>query len=349
MCRCYFKYIVRLFNAEVDVNPEISERLKKLEAKYETMGQDMVSYLDGLLYSDSTNYWNYTHVDTLLSLQKPNTDFPDEMVFIIYHQITELYFKLILHEQIQIAHNGRDVLKSGEDKGWKETLDKDYFIERLSRINRYFDSLTHSFAVMVDGMEKDQFLRFRMALLPASGFQSVQYRKIEICATNFLRLVDKSKREKFEKKGNPSIEEMYEEIYWKLGAVELASGKKTLTLRQFEKRYSDELVKLGEEFVEKNIWAKYKSLSEADQADSKLKEQLKSFDINVNVNWPLVHYKSAVRYLKMESKDAKATGGTNWQKYLPPKFQKRIFFPDLWSKSEIEEWGKAWVEKATNE
>ncbi len=332
----------------MDIDPEISERLKKLEAKYETMGQDMVSYLDGLLYSDSTNYWNYTHVDTLLSLQKPNTDFPDELVFIIYHQITELYFKLILHEQNQIAHNGRDVLKSGEDKGWRKSLDKGYFTERLNRINRYFDTLTHSFDIMVDGMEKDQFLRFRMALLPASGFQSVQYRKIEICATDFIRMVDKSKREKFENEENPSIAAMYEKIYWKLGAMELASGKKTLTLRQFEKKYSDDLVKLGEEYTEKNMWKKYKGLSESDQSDEKLLEQLKLFDVNVNVNWPLIHYKSAVRYLQMESKDIKATGGTNWQKYLPPKFQKRIFFPELWSEKEIDEWGKAWVDKITN-
>jgi len=332
----------------MDIKPEIAERLAKLESKYETMGQDLVSYLDGLLYSDSNNYWNYTHLDTLLNIQKPNTDFPDEMVFIIYHQITELYFKLILHEQIQIAHNGRDVLKSGEDRGWKKKLDKDYFVERLVRINRYFESLTHSFDIMVDGMEKDQFLRFRMALLPGSGFQSVQYRKIEICSTDFVRFVDKTHRAKFENEESPSISKMYEHIYWKMGAMELASGKKTLTLRQFEKKYSDELVKLGEEYKDKNIWKKYKALKNKDQSDVKLIEQLRQLDVNVNVNWPLVHYKSAVRYLQMETKAIKATGGTNWQKYLPPKFQKRIFYPELWSAKEVEEWGKAWVESITN-
>jgi tryptophan 2,3-dioxygenase len=42
----------------------------------------------------------------------------------------------------------------------------------------------------------------------------------------------------------------------------------------------------------------------------------------------------------------KATGGTNWQKYLPPKFQKRMFFPELWSEKEIEEWGIAAVKRA---
>ena len=69
------------------------------------------------------------------------------------------------------------------------------------------------------------------------------------------------------------------------------------------------------------------------------------FDQNVNVNWPLVHYKSAVRYLQQEEADIAATGGTNWQKYLPPRFQKRIFYPELWSEEEIADWGKSWVNK----
>jgi tryptophan 2,3-dioxygenase len=65
-----------------------------------------------------------------------------------------------------------------------------------------------------------------------------------------------------------------------------------------------------------------------------------------NVFWRLSHLKSAGRYLHRNPEDIKATGGTNWQKYLPPNFQKIMFFPDLWSAAEKEEWGKAAVEKA---
>jgi len=83
--------------------PEITERLDLLQQKYEAMGQDMASYLDGLLYADFLTYWDYIHLDTLLSLQSPKTPFPDEEIFIMYHQITELYFKLTLHECKQIA------------------------------------------------------------------------------------------------------------------------------------------------------------------------------------------------------------------------------------------------------
>jgi tryptophan 2,3-dioxygenase len=64
-------------------------------------------------------------------------------------------------------------------------------------------------------------------------------------------------------------------------------------------------------------------------------------DQNVNVNWPLSHYKSAVRYLAKQPNDVAATGGTNWQKYLPPRFQVRVFFPQLWSEAEMQEWGRS--------
>jgi len=327
------------------LKPDIIDRLHKLEEKYAVIGQDMTSYLDGLLYSNVTTYWDYINVDTLLSLQHPKTDYPDELIFIMYHQVTELYFRLALHELEQIANNGRDiVLETGEDRGWKKKLDAIYFTERVTRVNKYFEALTKSFDIMVDGMEKPQFLRFRMALLPASGFQSAQYRMIEICATDFIRLVDKNERKKFEGK-NAAIEKMFEHIYWKKGATDLESGQKTLTLKHFEKKYSEKLIALGNEYKHKNLWAKYKSLSKADQKNKELINALKQLDVNVNVNWPLVHYKSAVRYLeKDKNEDIAATGGTNWQKYLPPRFQKRIFYPELWSEEEKNNWGKAWVE-----
>src|ERR1043165_2955957 len=86
-----------------NVDPELVEQLRKLQAKYDAMGQDLSSYLDGLLYSDYLTYWDYIHLDTLLSLQTPKTHFPDEKIFIIYHQITELYFNLTLLELEQLV------------------------------------------------------------------------------------------------------------------------------------------------------------------------------------------------------------------------------------------------------
>lgn len=306
---------------------EIDDRIKRLQEKYEAMGQDMASYLDGLLYADFLTYWDYIHLDTLLSLQNPKTPFPDEEIFIIYHQITELYFKLVLHECKQIVNH--------------EALTVDFFITHLTRINSYFEALTHSFGIMVDGMEKEQFLKFRMSLLPASGFQSGQYRMIEIYATDFINLVAKDKRE--ELKG-ATIEEQFEYIYWKFGATELSTGKKTLTLKQFEKKYGVIFIDLGKYCANRNF-NNLLSVLKASGADAAvLENELRRFDVLVNVNWPLAHYKSAVRYLQREPEEIKATGGTNWQKYLPPRFQKRIFYPAIWTPAQVDEWGKSWVD-----
>jgi tryptophan 2,3-dioxygenase len=317
-----------------DKNEEIQHRINLLAEKYKASGQELVDFLDGLLYADYITYWDYVHLDTLLSLQSPRTSIPDEPIFIIYHQITELYFKLALHELEQIA-NADDVKA-------------EWLLEKVVRINRYFGALTHSFGVMEKGMNRQQFLKFRMSLIPASGFQSAQYRMIEICSTDFIQLIDKNVRENWRNKG-ASIRELFEYIYWKQGAIVEESREKTLTLRQFELKYSEKLIRLGEKMQGKNLWSKYLRVPEAEREATGLKEALRMLDTNVNVNWPLQHYKTAVAYLALRPTDIRATGGTNWQKYLPPRFQKRIFYPDLWSIEEKENWGKKWVEDTLKE
>src|SRR5450631_32493 len=117
----------------MELKPEIIERLNKLDEKYAAMGQSLVSYLDGLLYADYLTYWDYIHLDTLLSLQTPKTSIPDEHIFIMYHQITELYFKLALHEFRQLA-------------AVKE-IKSDAFLKSITRINRYFNALIDSFDI----------------------------------------------------------------------------------------------------------------------------------------------------------------------------------------------------------
>ncbi|MFL5753791.1 MAG: tryptophan 2,3-dioxygenase family protein [Bacteroidia bacterium] len=316
----------------MEIKPGILEKIKQLDEKYSAMGQDLNSYLEGLLYADFLTYWDYIHLDTLLTLQNPKTNIPDEEIFIMYHQITELYFKLAIHEFKQIGNN--------------QTLTADFLLNRINRINRYFAALVESFEIMVDGMDPKQFLKFRMSLLPASGFQSAQYRMIEVYATSFNNLMHKDRREKYpEHPSDENIEEMFGHIYWKEGATELATGKKTLTLKQFEEKYGTQIIELAKDYKSKNIWLRYKSLTEQEQKDPKLIAALQQLDVNVNVNWPLSHYKSAVRYLQKNPEDIAATGGTNWQKYLPPRFQRRMFFPKLWSETQKEEWGKAWVKQ----
>ena len=318
------------------MDKKIIDKINFLSKKYSATGQDLHSYLDGLLLSDFLGYWDYINLDTLLTLQKPKTDYPDEKIFIIYHQITELYFKLCINEIEQINENGRIINNDGQDLGWDSKLSLELFIEKMKRLNRYMKNLIESFDVMIDGMDKREFLKFRMALLPSSGFQSVQFRKIEIRSTEIKNISSGE--------NNGDILSCYDNLYWKKGAVELSTGKKTYTLRQFEKKYDLELRELSRSMVTKNISYKYNQLSETDKENKHLIKLMKEFDYNFNINWKLAHYKSAVKNLKGKKKFIEATGGTNWESYLPPKFQKTIFFPQLFSDEEIKNWGKSWVE-----
>jgi tryptophan 2,3-dioxygenase len=321
-----------------EISPEIAQRINLLEEKFKNSGQDMLSYLDGLLYDTYTTYWDYIRLDTLLSLQVPSTEFPDEMIFIGYHQITELYFKLIIHEQLQVIE--------------KEDLDAGFFTERVDRMNRYFNVLIYSFDVMIRGMEREQFLKFRMSLLPASGFQSAQYRMIELYSTDLINLVHNSVRSRFResainKSYTDSRDEMYENIYWKRGGIDLKSGEKTLTLKQFEQRYTPRFLRIADDMQNSNLNQRFLNLPESEKTEE-LKESLRKFDQNTNINWLLMHMGAAHRYLRKEGKAVAATGGTNWKEFLPPSFQKITFFPSLWTDEEHSNWGKEWVEHTLN-
>ena len=321
-------------NTDHTFDPTILDKLNQLQEKYAAMGQDLSSYLDGLLYADYRTYWDLIHLDTLLSLQRPQTPIPDEVVFIVYHQITELYFKLSLHEFERMSQEAR------ENSG---AVGEAFLLERVRRVNRYFEALTTSFNIMVDGMDRTEFMKFRMSLLPASGFQSAQYRMIEICSTSLDCIVHHNLRDQYADHTVDDVPELMAHLYWREGAVELSSGDKTLTLRQFEAKYDEELEKLARDMFSSNVRKLAKDIEGGPSKD--LIDALRWLDVNVNVNWPLAHYKSAVRYLHKDPIDIAATGGTNWQKYLPPKFQKRIFFPEYWSEKERAEWGRGWVVK----
>ncbi|TAF68307.1 MAG: tryptophan 2,3-dioxygenase [Cytophagales bacterium] len=309
-------------------NTALLQRIKALEEKYKLTGQNLLDNLEGLLHQDYLKYWDYVHLDTLLSLQNPKTDFPDEMIFITYHQITELYFKLILWEISQIAN--------------RENLDVVFFQQRLQRIVSYLEHLCHSFDIMVEGMEFEQFRQFRMALLPASGFQSAQFRKIEICATDFGHLLTPSAQGEYD--NNIKIETVWEDIYWRSGSIDEKTGKITITAQHFQEKYKEDFIYLAEEYKQKNLWQCYLK-ADPQQKNNDLREILRQIDYLMNVEWRLAHFKSAVRYLKAGNKAIEATGGTNWQKYLPPRFQRTIFYPALWTEEEKEQWGKNWVEQ----
>jgi tryptophan 2,3-dioxygenase len=296
---------------------------KKIKKKYEAINQDPEVHLEGLLHSKPINYWDYIQTDALLNLQVQRTVFPDENVFIMYHQITELLFKMILSEIEQVAKD--------------DAINAEIFTDKIMRVSRYFDVLTSSFSIMKDGMDIDQYTKFRTTLTPASGFQSAQYRKIEFASTELINLIDKRFRDSIDR--NASYEYAFEHLYWQAAGKDYETGKKTYTLTAFEERYKEEFIRFTKFYQHNNLWSKFKGLSKKEKANKDLINAMRHFDYTVNIKWVLAHYNTANHYLNIGGKTAEATGGSEWVKYMHPKYQKRIFFPDLWTEKEIAEWG----------
>jgi tryptophan 2,3-dioxygenase len=304
--------------------PNYDEILKKLQAKYDAQSEDTENYLEGLLYGKSMTYWDYIHTDALLSLQIQRTTFPDEMVFIAYHQINELIFKMILWEISQVAN--------------KEELNVAFFESKLMRISRYFDMLTTSFNIMREGMDPEQYGKFRHTLTPASGFQSAQYRLIEFSSTELINLIDIRFRKTIDR--NTPFEHALEHLYWQAAGKDYTTGKKSSLLTNFENRYKEEFITFMKTYNTKNLWLRFKELPKKDQENKDLIKAMRHYDYTVNVTWVLAHYKAAAHYILGKDGDGEATGGSDWQKYMHPKYQKRIFFPELWSEEEINNWGQ---------
>ena len=300
--------------------------IHQLENKFNDIGQDLDTHLEGLLYSEPITYWDYIKTDALLNLQLQRTTLPDEMVFIMYHQVNELLFKMILWEIEQVAHH--------------KMLTAEFFSSRLMRISRYFDMLTSSFSIMQDGMEVKQYLKFRNTLTPASGFQSAQYRKIEFASTDLINLIDARFRETIDR--DTPYEHALDHLYWQAAGKDYKTGKKSYLLSAFEEKYKNEFIAFTKEYNNINLYAKFKELPKEVQQDKKLIKAMRHYDYTVNITWVMAHYNAANHYISGDNssgKEIEATGGSDWKKYMHPKYQKRIFFPDLWSEKELNDWG----------
>lgn len=299
------------------------ELLKAIDEKYKAMGQNPDTHLSGLLHSEPITYWDYIQVDALLGLQIQRTQLKDEMVFIMYHQINELLFKMMLWEIDQIAFDNE--------------LTTDKFAKHLDRVSRYFDMLANSFDIMRDGMDIDQYMKFRDTLTPASGFQSAQYRKIEFASTELINLIDNRVRKTIDR--NTPYSYAFDNLYWQVAGIDHATGKKTKLMANFEKKYRVEFLRFMEDYNTVNLWTKFKALPKAERNNLKLVNAMRHYDHTVNVKWVMHHFNAARKYLESGQKIAEATGGSEWQKYMLPKYQRRIFYPELWTQEELDNWG----------
>ena len=194
--------------------------------------------------------------------------------------------------------------------------------------------LISSFDIMKVGMDYEDYNIFRKTLTPASGFQSAQFRFIELHCTSLTNLI--GHRYKKEGSNDLDLRECFEHIYWKDAGTDPKTGKKTLTLQLFEEKYLSSLMEMAKNVMGNTLEDKLDLLPYVPDA---LRDRLRTFDKLYNIDWPMVHLSTAEHYLDKKGENKVATGGSDWKKYLHPKYQQRKFFPNVWTETEKQNWG----------
>ena len=121
-------------------------------------------------FSHSMSYGDYLQLDSVLGAQKPLSPAHDEMLFIVQHQTSELWMKLMLHElRAAIGHIARDELPPA--------------FKMLARVSKIMEQLVHAWDVLAT-MTPPEYSAMRPYLGQSSGFQSYQYRCIEFSMGN---------------------------------------------------------------------------------------------------------------------------------------------------------------------
>lgn len=121
-------------------------------------------------FSQSMTYGDYLHLDALLGAQQPLSPDHNEMLFIIQHQTSELWMKLMLHElHAAIADVAKDELSDA--------------FKKLARVSKIMEQLVHAWDVLAT-MTPPEYSAIRPYLANSSGFQSAQYRCIEFALGN---------------------------------------------------------------------------------------------------------------------------------------------------------------------
>jgi tryptophan 2,3-dioxygenase len=241
-------------------------------------------------------YGSYLRIDDLLALQQPQSDPPhhDELLFIIIHQVYELWFRQLLHEIEEAMRSlGADDLLRGQKH-----------FRRIHAIQRLLEQQVD----VLETMTPQEFNAFRSGLNPASGFQSAQFREIEfLCGaqkTSYLTFLEPTgnERERLERRlAEPTLYDALKGVLARRGfaaqtSQELIASYKTIY--EHEREYYD-LYLLLEDFIE--------------------------FDERFLL-WRGRHVRMVERMIGMKP----GTGGSLGVGYLEKTLSKK-FFPELWA------------------
>ncbi|MCY7366506.1 MAG: tryptophan 2,3-dioxygenase [Frankiaceae bacterium] len=239
------------------------------------------------------SYGSYLHLPELLDQQELQSDAHDELLFIVVHQVCELWFKQCLHE-LDFA---RDAMLAGQVHEPRKALQRVHSIEQI---------LIEQ-VVVLETMTPQDFLAFRALLAPASGFQSVQFRELEFLSgardpayVERLRQASPQEREQMQARlAEPSLWDAFLVLLGGRGfAVDDAEARRASLLTIAREREHAELWELSEALVSHDALA---------------------------TQWRTRHVDMVERQIGTKP----GTGGSSGGEYLRSRLALR-YFPELW-------------------
>lgn len=257
-------------------------------------------------FSNQMTYGEYLQLDKILSAQKRISGHHDEMLFIIIHQVSELWMKLILHEM-------NAAIKSIEENDLSTAQ------KRLARVSKTQSQIINAWDVL-STMTPSEYMEFRDSLGQASGFQSFQYRMIEFSlgykADHVLKIYQK----------NP-------ELYQSLSVAFRSPGIYDVTIRALHKAG----LPIDEDILNRDVTKKYQENDSVHAAwltvyrnPKKYWELYELAEKLVDIEdwlqqWRFRHMKTVERIIGFKT----GTGGSSGVHYLKKVLDQR-FFPELW-------------------
>ncbi|MCA1056684.1 tryptophan 2,3-dioxygenase [Rossellomorea aquimaris] len=258
-------------------------------------------------FINNMTYGDYLHLDTLLSSQKRLSGHHDEMLFIIIHQVSELWMKLILHEL-------RTSIQS------IETGDLSPAFKMLSRVSKIQSQIIHAWDVL-STLTPSEYIQFRDDLGQASGFQSYQYRMIEFAlgykTPHVLKIYEKDPALLADLKEAFEAPSLYDVSIRALSKAGFEIDEEVLT-RDFTIAYRENDTVLA-------AWTEVYRNTETYWDLYELAEKLIDLEDWLQ-QWRFRHMKTVERIIGHKI----GTGGSSGVSYLKKVLDHR-FFPELWN------------------
>ncbi|MDD9909675.1 MAG: tryptophan 2,3-dioxygenase family protein [Ahrensia sp.] len=257
-------------------------------------------------FAQDMSYGDYLAMDTLLASQNPLSNAHDEMLFIIQHQTSELWMRLILHE----LNAARSLMLQGRE---------DEVFKMLARVARIFEQLNNAWDVLRT-MTPSDYTTFREQLGASSGFQSHQYRLIEFLLGNRNRAMMRVHEHR------PRLHAMLDE---ELASPSLYHVALRLLEARFTMKFDETVFRLDTPHVASEAvsvaWKRVYENPREHWSLYELAEKLVDLEDYFR-RWRFNHVTTVERVIGVK----RGTGGTSGVKYLRKMLEVELF-PELWA------------------